>query len=70
MVKAGPCPSALYNERYEPTLTSAAQGAGLGLVICLQGAESLPSSSLPCLEILSYTLKCIQEISNKFFSVL
>lgn len=43
------------------------EGAGLGPDICLQGTESLPSSILPCLEILIYTLKCIQESSNNFF---
>lgn len=54
----------------EPRLTSAELGGGLGQVICLQGAETLHISSLTCLEILSNTLKHIQEVSNKFFSVL
>lgn len=53
MVKAGPCSSALYNERCEPRPTSAALGCGAGTSYLSLGGRVPPSSSLPGLEILS-----------------
>lgn len=53
-----------------PRLTSVAPWDRVGTSHLSPGGGVPPLLQPPCLGILSYTLKCIQEISNKIFSVL